>query len=288
MGNTVQHGEWLFNERPNAAYDVLTYTPPGLMVDIGAAAGAFTRLMLEKSPKSRVVAYEPFSGNLTYLQKVIEHFPNAEMRQKALGNRKGNALFYNASTVASSAPQWAGMTTYSSIGRLLPEDDRSEPDGRHYFDVDVCRLDDEFDEPIRFVKVDIQGGESKFLEGASRLLSGQMIDMMLMEFGGEPEVLDLLIGAGYYLIDTAYTLFPRDGSVDLQNWIVFEEFELSTGRTAYRAWPDQRPMRPAAYAAFFASEGKRLGHVETDLLCVSELYLRPFMDAAISAIGRGN
>ena len=37
--STIKSSRELFGERPDAVYDVLAYLEPGLMLDVGAAAG---------------------------------------------------------------------------------------------------------------------------------------------------------------------------------------------------------------------------------------------------------
>jgi len=42
---------------------LLSRFEPGLFVDVGAAVGRMTKVMLKANPASRVIAYEPFAGN---------------------------------------------------------------------------------------------------------------------------------------------------------------------------------------------------------------------------------
>ena len=51
---------------------LLSRFEPGLFVNVGAAVGRMTKLMLKANPASRVIAYEPFAGNLTYLQQLAD------------------------------------------------------------------------------------------------------------------------------------------------------------------------------------------------------------------------
>jgi hypothetical protein len=44
----------------------------GLMVDIGAATGETTLTARKANPASRVAAYEPFPGNLPYLERAVK------------------------------------------------------------------------------------------------------------------------------------------------------------------------------------------------------------------------
>jgi precorrin-6B methylase 2 len=56
----INSGQSLFGERSTSVYDVLAHLEPGLMLDVGAASGGTTALMLRRSPQSRVIAFEPF------------------------------------------------------------------------------------------------------------------------------------------------------------------------------------------------------------------------------------
>lgn len=95
-------GRGLFAGRRHAAYDLLAYLEPGLLLDIGASNGAFTKLMLAKSPQSEVLAFEPFPGNITLLRENVGHDPRVTIFERAVTHKAEPVDFEVASTVATS------------------------------------------------------------------------------------------------------------------------------------------------------------------------------------------
>jgi len=55
------------------------------MLDVGAAAGSTTRQMLQNSPQSRVIAFEPFPGNFPHFERTIGGDPRVTFVKAAVG-----------------------------------------------------------------------------------------------------------------------------------------------------------------------------------------------------------
>lgn len=70
-------------------YDLLRFLPPGLMLDVGAAAGYATRPMLANSPESEIWAFEPFAGNHQFFRKTIGDDPRVRLFPYAVGAYAG-------------------------------------------------------------------------------------------------------------------------------------------------------------------------------------------------------
>ena len=58
-------------KKTSSVYQRLANLEPGLMLDVGAAAGHMSRLMLRHSPRSHVIAFEPFPGNWRFLEDTV-------------------------------------------------------------------------------------------------------------------------------------------------------------------------------------------------------------------------
>jgi FkbM family methyltransferase len=265
--NAVNDGR-CFGAQCNAAYDLLTTLPPGLCVDVGAAIGRTAARMLDRSPDSRVVAYEPLAGNRTYFEQRIGDDARVSLRPVAVADRAGSGRLAVPEVLA------ADMPGYSPLGHLAPGGD---------IPVDIVTLDDEIGEPVRFLKIDVQGGELGVLKGAERLIAGPGVDLIYVEFNGALAVLRFLRARGYVLFDCPYMARPTGRYIRnwmrrrrdwvLPDWPVIERGMLSTGSAMAQVWP-RVPVRGfAAYCAwFFANRVLRCG-LQTDLLCVHERVL---------------
>src|SRR5690349_18392817 len=137
-------------------YEWLRDLPPGLMLDVGGAAGRTAARVLEFSPKSRGVAFEPFPGNHPFIDGRLGTDPRVAIVKQAVSNKKSNVSFYVQSTITNGVGAWAGMEGYSSGGQIVA---KSDPRAQKAITVPTCRLDDEIAEQVRFLKIDVQGGE---------------------------------------------------------------------------------------------------------------------------------
>jgi FkbM family methyltransferase len=129
-----------------------------VVLDLGANIGYYTLLFADLvGPEGRVFAFEPDPTNFDLLTRNVR--------------RNGCA---NVVPVAAAVGERGG-----TLRLYLCEDNRGDHraydsgDGRPSVEVDVVRLDDylrDFDRPIAFVKMDIQGSEAAALAGMAGLL----------------------------------------------------------------------------------------------------------------------
>jgi FkbM family methyltransferase len=282
----VNRGELLFGDHEDGIYKVLSLLPHGLMLDVGAAAGHMTKLMLENSADSRIVAFEPFPGNIPHFRKSIGDDPRVSLVQKAVSDHDGRAKFVTGSVVKGTEDGWSSMAGYSSLGFL--QQPRTNASTRS-IDVDTCRVDTEVSGHVRFMKVDVQGGELGVIRGAQGLLDKQDIDILFVEFNGEVEIPRFLAERNYHFYDSEYLFVPRLGtSPPYPNWRTFREIKLSIGRPAYRAWPLKAPTQLDEYCAFIATEAKKHVDIYTDMICVSSSFHSTFVGAAMKRFSSGS
>lgn len=277
--NIINPGRLFFGEIKHPAFELLRYTKPSLCLDIGAAAGIFTKLMRARSPSSRIFAFEPFPGNHPFFERNIANDPLVTLFKSAVTNSKGRVSFRVPSTVKGDEPGWSSYEGYSSLGHVVGSE--STTDTRI---VESLALDDLIREHVGFCKIDIQGGEYNALVGSRRLLRDGLIDMLLIEFGGEDAIIELLSDAGYILVDTKYLLVCSRNAPDSSDWSNLIPINLSTGVEAYQAWPVNLPMLSQAYCEWIRSRSRTLGGVWTDLLCVHHSFLPKFLRAAACLI----
>lgn len=249
------------------------------MLDIGASNGNYTKHMLAKSPQSRVMAFEPFPGNLPILHKTLDGVAQAEIIEKAVSDDQTEMPFFVSSKVTSGSGDWG--TGYSSLGHIVRD---AKSDASRTVNVSTISVDEAIDgERVRFMKVDVQGGEMSVLRSAKSALEEQRIDIMHLEYSGEKDVLEAVFSYGYVVFDSQYILLPLNEKADLSNWEVVEPVKLSTGHLARRAWPLAMPTSSERYIEFLTAERGKIGNAFTDLVCVSRGALAGFLAAAMAA-----
>lgn len=273
-----------FGDHYDAAYDLLKRLEPGLCVDVGAAIGRATRRILNASPASRVVAYEPFAGNHRHFAGNVGDDPRVTLKRVAVADCRGTEPFVVPKVMTQGGTGWAkDLLGYSSVGHL------SADRGRAHATVDVVRLDDEVNAHIRFLKIDVQGDELRVLKGAKRLMHDGAIDLIYVEFNGSLPLLRFLRAHGYVLFDGGYMAWStgryyrnwfraREDRV-IPHWETVLEGPPSMGTKAYFVWPPVPSRHYVPYCAWFwANRVLRLG-LQSDLLCVHERFLPRVLEA---------
>lgn len=274
-----------FGEGAHAAYGLLGAIEPGLCIDVGAAIGQTLDRILAHNPLARVIAYEPFPGNLPYLARSARGRSQVTLRPVAVADRAGTERFVVGRTVkGDETPDAKKVRGYSPLGHLGGREGQ-----RATLDVEVVTLDGEIREHVRFLKIDVQGSELRVLKGASRLIDEFGIDIVHVEFNGSYAALKFLRAKRYVLFDCAYLAWPTRRY--FRNW-----FRARPDRLV-PSWPiiDQGPSPMALHQAltwprvpvrsfgfyctwFFLNRLFRSG-LQTDLLCVHEDFLSRFLKA---------
>lgn len=125
-------------------------------VDIGAHNGTILRTMLELAPHGTHVAFEPLPHLAARLRAT---FPTVRVHEVALSDDAGQASFIHVENDAA----------YSGLRPRIY--DRPDPVLRQ-ITVTVSRLDDVIppEQPVAFIKIDVEGGEFHVLRGAARTI----------------------------------------------------------------------------------------------------------------------
>jgi FkbM family methyltransferase len=137
-------------------------------VDVGANAGVILRQMVACAPEGRHIAVEPLPS---FAERLAQEFPQVAVRQVALGTERGRTTFSHV----TSRPAYSGL-------RERPLD---HPDDTvEQIDVEITTLDElvAAHRPIRFVKVDVEGGEVDVLRGGATVLAEDQ-PFVAVEFG---------------------------------------------------------------------------------------------------------
>jgi FkbM family methyltransferase len=188
---------WLGTYEPDMQRALRDLARPGMTAyDLGANIGYMTLLLANAVGEAgRVVAVEPLPSNVARLRAAIElnHMQaRVALVEKAIGPRSGRETF-----LVHRSP---------GMGRL--EQAPGRPEGFHNsLEVEVVSVDDlaygeGFPLP-QLVKMDLEGGEGRALEGMSRLLR-EAKPILLMEVHGRipaEETWARLASAGYVVHD---------------------------------------------------------------------------------------
>lgn len=159
---------------------------PGMIVyDVGAHGGFYTLLASARvGANGHVYAFEPLPDNISYLKNVIKL------------NLARNITIIDAAVSDLSGPMFFDSSYGSSEGRLTESGNLR---------VRSMRLDDTVLPPPSVIKMDIEGGEAKALEGSSGLIAAHtpVIFFATHGFDIKRQCLELLSGHGYtvYMID---------------------------------------------------------------------------------------
>ncbi|MCA9292237.1 MAG: FkbM family methyltransferase [Phycisphaerales bacterium] len=162
---------------------------PACFYDIGASNGTWSSIMADYFPDARFEMFEPLSGQRADYDEVLAHHlglhPGLRMHRVALSNLNGQADFWNE-------PNGFGS---SLLTKNVPASEKVE--------VPVRRLDDYAHElelpPPDVIKVDVQGGELRVLEGGRNTFAHARIlhleTWLRRGYGGETPLLHELIDA---------------------------------------------------------------------------------------------
>mmetsp|Transcript_33542 Transcript_33542/g.72618 ORF Transcript_33542/g.72618 Transcript_33542/m.72618 type:complete len:349 (-) Transcript_33542:16-1062(-) len=151
-------------------------TDGDLFLDIGANIGICSVHMAAATDAKKVVAFEPSPANLFYFTSTLMENPSLrneiEVRPIGLGDNATNVPIF-------AEPGNAG---HSVLSAAFGEDGKAVPvlTGA----VSVARLDDIFQPPyphIRLVKIDVEGFETKVVQGGWNLFSSGAVKSVFFE-----------------------------------------------------------------------------------------------------------
>lgn len=276
-------------------YDILGYLDPGLCVDVGAAAGEVTRRMrMAGGPSTRVIAFEPYPGNHEFFNRSTSALDNIELIKKAVTDRVGRATFTVPGIVQGTEQGWEEHAGYSSVGflsstrgvgqRILDKiSGRPRP---QTLTVATTSIDTELaGKKIDFMKIDVQGGEADVLHGSDTMLRTRRIDILYIEWSGDPRVVRSLAGHNYQIYDSTYVVghktAAREGAdvhqLEQIGFTILDELKLSTGKVAYELVLTRADVSPGEAMTRVKEAG--LSWIQTDLIAVSDEALSRFQEA---------
>ncbi len=150
---------------------LLAAIPGAICADVGANVGNYSRL-LHRYGAGHVYAFEAAPPTFFRLAEAMAKLGNVTVIQAALGERKGTVDIHlpvreSASTLASRDAGVAGLDAFVS------------------HQVEMTTLDaftEERNVSLDFVKIDVEGFELEVLNGARRVLAGDRLAALQIEF----------------------------------------------------------------------------------------------------------
>jgi FkbM family methyltransferase len=145
-----------------------------LLLDIGANAGQYARLMRDYGFKGEIISFEPLSEAFKTLKNYSQKDPLWSVHNYALGDS-------NYTTTINVA----GNSYSSSLLDMLPAHENAAPESKYVTQeqIEVKTLDSLFNKiyktGIVMMKIDVQGFEKSVLEGAKESLDN--IDVLQLE-----------------------------------------------------------------------------------------------------------
>lgn len=180
---------------------------PGIVIDVGAFKGAWTRVCKNVFPESHVLMVEPQALRLDDLRKVAEQLGDVELVAALVGESKREGVTFHESGSASSVLTEAeNVCTTSTALSMTTLDEITEGT--------------KFSQPD-FLKLDVQGYELNVLKGAQKTLS--TAEAVLMEVNLLPIYVDapLLHDVTAFMAERDFRLYdicsffrrPLDGAL---------------------------------------------------------------------------
>ena len=150
--------------------------PVRTIVDVGANQGQFIRKVRPLFPAAAIYCYEPLPSACKELQKLVETYRNIHIRQLALGESAGTAMFNEH---IKHSPSSSLLSITPELRKLFPQTINQKP-----VEVRVSTLDLQFPEPNKLepdvlLKLDVQGYEDRVLRGGAHFL--RSVDIVIVE-----------------------------------------------------------------------------------------------------------
>ena len=211
LGLEIHRKDALSSE--NALKNALSKYGINLAIDVGANEGQFVNYLREAGYKGKVISYEPLSDAYEKLIRLHSADSAFEARKKAIGDSDGT-ISINVSKNSVS----------SSILPILKEHVTAAPESSYSGTetVPIAKLDSEFPKSSTagsniFLKIDVQGYESKVLDGAGAFLKEVKVLETEMSFvplyDGQilfEELYHRLCAAGFECIDLSPVFRSQD------------------------------------------------------------------------------
>lgn len=176
-------------------------TCTGVVLDVGANRGEYTRTALEFNEKTVIYAFEPHPKTFGWLKDNLSKYKSVRAINQGLSAQSGRAKLYDYADRDGS--------THASLYRAVIEDIR-DAESAVVHDVEIITLD-EFVElerlsDISLVKIDTEGNELDILRGGRKTLESGIIRAIHFEFN-EMNVVSRTYFKDFWELLNGYRLF---------------------------------------------------------------------------------
>jgi FkbM family methyltransferase len=244
-------------------FKLLKQMEPSLNIDVGGFVGEYAIKLSQN--KHRVISYEPFKDNLKFFKENTKNNKLITLVDKAVSDENGEGGIAGANKIKKNNNNWSDKYKGGSAVGWLDKNYKNNI-------VKTCRLSDEIKEKVLLLKIDIQGGEYKCLLGAEQLIDNYGIDIMIIEFTGNKNILNFLEKKNYMVFDLEYIQWNIRTNESIYNYkkiIPEKNYILSNGLPARRIFYTDRPSDITNYNQFLNNfPNKDFDGQQTDLLCI--------------------
>lgn len=194
-----------------------------VIFDLGANIGQSVSEYNKLFPNANIYAFEPFNDAFSVLYNTYKSFDSIKPYKLALTDTTGSKpFFFNKANYTNSLLKIAADSSKYVAQDLT--------DNLGFIDVDTITIDDfcqrEHINKIQILKMDIQGGELMALQGATKLLSNQSIDLVYTE---------VLFAKLYEKQANFYNLCEL---LEQYGYVLYGLYNLNYARNGVLAWGD--------------------------------------------------
>jgi len=156
-------------------YNFRTHTKAPLIIDCGAHIGLSLLYFKQKYPESRVIAFEANPNTFELLEKNVQQnqLNGVELVQAAVSDQEGAIPFYVGKEVDGELSQWGDAGVRNKW---------NTEDAYTTVTVPAVRLSSYIEEPVDFLKIDIEGMEGIVLKDIESKL--HLVKALRIEYHG--------------------------------------------------------------------------------------------------------
>lgn len=168
------------------------------VVEIGGHIGYLTQFFASMvAPTGHVDVFEPGQENLRYLKRNVTNLANVTVREEAVSDRIGTAVFYEEDFSGQNNSLLDDMSTLTATAGHAGISVRPS-----VVEVPTVTLDS-FSSGVRlidFIKIDVEGAELLVLGGAADLLTTQAPIVLMEVSRGHDKVVETMLDLGYVMV----------------------------------------------------------------------------------------
>ena len=196
-------GEVHFLEKLLASYDGPGVERAGVILDVGANVGAYSRAILNIAPAAQVYCFEPHPANVRRLETALGD--RVTIVPAAVGSSAGSVALYDYAGEGGSSHASLYKDVFEKLRRQAHES----------LNVAMITIDDFVQQrginAITLLKVDVEGHELEVFRGASRVIEEQRVDAVQFEFNEMSILTKAFLGDFFAILPgfSFYRLLPH-------------------------------------------------------------------------------